>query len=318
MNNKICVLYHYYEKDENYIDNLKHFLKFGIAGNADYYIILAGGYCSIDIANLDNLTVFCAANKNFDYGGYSEAFLNIVDSEKYDFFIFLNSSVRGPFIPPYSLDEKKWFEYFLDLFDDSVGIVGASINILGKGSFHYENYERIFRKESLLAHVQTPVFALSKESFKMLDDINFFSVNNEWSRDEVISRYEINLSRVLLDGGWNLKSLLPEFNQFDYRLDDLDKKIPDYMLGDILIEGGYLGRTVHPYEVMFVKTGRGLWPTSYLEVLSSAMSLSRGANLRCLSDFVSIEVVSSNAQFFKKKESFSRRFYRYLRLSLRR
>lgn len=311
-NSKVCVLYHYYEKDESYAENLRHFLNFGIVDGVDFYIILAGGHCSLEIECSDNVVVFSAANKNFDYGGYSEALNKLVDRSKYDYFIFVNSSVRGPFIPPYALGNRKWFEYFLDFFSDGVGIVGASINILGKESRHYINYGRIFGGESLLAHVQTPAFALRRESLQVLDCVNFFDVNNEWSREEVVSRYEINLSRTLIDAGWNLKCFLPEFNLLDYRRDDLEENLSDYMLGDVLFESKYLGRTVHPYEVMFVKTGRGLWPASYLRTLAGAMSLACGAGIQDGSDCIDAKMVSSNAQFFKKKVSIGRSLYRYI------
>lgn len=311
-NSKICVLYHYYEKDESYILNLRHFLKFGIMEAIDVYVIVAGGRCSIEIAPSDNLMVVSVENKNFDYGGYSDVLANVVDHSKYDYFIFVNSSVRGPFLPPYAVNDKSWFEYFIDLFSEDAGIVGVSINILNKNSPHYVNYERIFQKESSLAHVQTPVFALRRESFQVLYDRKFFDVHNVWSRDEVISSYEINLSRVLVNAGWNLKCLLPEFNQFDYRHSDLKKDCPDFMLGDMLFEGHYLGRTVHPYESMFVKTGRGLWPASYLETLAISMDLARGENVRDWSELVDTQLISSNLQWFKKKKAIARRFYRYL------
>lgn len=310
---KICILYHYYEKDKSYKKNLSHFLEFGVTDRADLYLILAGGHCSLEIAPSDNLVVVKADNKNYDYGGYSEVLSGLVDSSKYEYFFFVNSSVRGPFIPPYVVNDKDWHDYFLELFSDDVGLVGASINILNKASRHHGIYQQFFGESSLLAHVQTPVFALRWESLKLLEKLKFFDTGNAWSRDEVVSRYEINLSRVIINSGWNIKCLLPEFNQFDYRAGDLDDICPDYFLGDTLFEGKYLGRTVHPYEIMFIKTGRGLWPASYLETLSMSMGLAKNCTPQGSYFGISSEITSSNEIWFTKKPPIFVRLYRYLK-----
>ena len=38
-NNRICCIYTYYEKNENYLDNLNYFVNNGIIDNVNYIII---------------------------------------------------------------------------------------------------------------------------------------------------------------------------------------------------------------------------------------------------------------------------------------
>ena len=48
----------------------------------------------------------------------------------FDYFIFLNSSVRGPFYPSYMPSNWQWTDAFVQLFRGDVGIVASSITCL--------------------------------------------------------------------------------------------------------------------------------------------------------------------------------------------
>ena len=65
----VLVVYHYFEKDQSYIDNFCHFLRFGYDSELSYLIVVAGKH-TIDLPTLDNIQYFFSENKNFDYGGY--------------------------------------------------------------------------------------------------------------------------------------------------------------------------------------------------------------------------------------------------------
>jgi hypothetical protein len=109
-NQRVLVLYHYYEKDQSYIDNFAHFLRFGYDLNLNYLIVIAGG-CSLDLPTLDNVQYFFSENKNFDYGGYCSAIQTLDLWQRYDFYLFINSSVRGPFLPAYC--NQEWTKLFI-------------------------------------------------------------------------------------------------------------------------------------------------------------------------------------------------------------
>jgi hypothetical protein len=50
-----------------------------------------------------------------------------VDYQDYKYFVFVNSSVRGPYLPAY-MDDITWTQAFTSQFTTTVKLVGSSIN----------------------------------------------------------------------------------------------------------------------------------------------------------------------------------------------
>ena len=65
---KALVIYHYYEKDQSYIDNFSHFLRFGYDVDLSYLIIVAGEH-TIDFPALDNIQYLFTKNKSLTMVG---------------------------------------------------------------------------------------------------------------------------------------------------------------------------------------------------------------------------------------------------------
>jgi hypothetical protein len=317
LKNRICVLYHYYEKDHDYIANLEHFLNFGLLDEADYFIIISEGKCTPDLNQYPKVRRIDTTNNNYDHGGYSQALKKIDFIEQYEYIFFVNSSVRGPYLPPYIGNKISWFDCFIAQFSPEVGLVGASINFLPEESPHSKNYERRTGEVPPFVHVQTPVFVLTNRTLEFLLEKKFFDTSYTWTRDEVISKYEIGMSRILLDAGWDIKCLLPEFNTFDFRQSNLAIGQSELFKGDVLFPGSYLGRTVHPYEIIFVKTARGLWPPSYLDSLARSMALTGNYDSSFINISLNEKVVKSNYQWFGPKNNFLTRTFRRVRRLLK-
>lgn len=266
-NNKIVCFYHYYELNQNYIENLKHFLILGISDLVDYIIIIAGETCSIELENLPiNIKIEYIKNYNYDYGGYCQIISNNYEFySKYDFYFFINSSVRGPYLPGY-LKADRWINIFIDNFDENTGVVGTSINDMPLNDNNLSKFElynkKYNTKKITLEHVQTTSFCLNKKAFATLIANNFFNENKSLSKDEVIVNYEIRLSQLLIENNLTIKSLIPE-------LASQPASQPVY--GDVLYPAKVDGRTLHPYELVFIKTERKIWPASYLKSLTASL-----------------------------------------------
>ena len=71
-NPKILVLYHYFEKDQSYIDNFSHFFCFGYKPYLNYVVVVAGSY-TVDLPKASNIEYLFTISENFDYGGYATA-----------------------------------------------------------------------------------------------------------------------------------------------------------------------------------------------------------------------------------------------------
>jgi hypothetical protein len=92
---KYICLYAYYEKNDDYKNNLDFFLNNGILDYVDYYFIINGN-CSINIPEKDNIKIIYKQNTGYDFGAWSHALKKINDI--YDYYIFINTSVIGPYL----------------------------------------------------------------------------------------------------------------------------------------------------------------------------------------------------------------------------
>lgn len=285
VNDAVLVIYHYYEKDQSYIDNFLHFIQFAYRPELNYLIIIAG-ITSIELPQAGNITYFYAKNQNFDYGGYAQAINDLKFETNYAHFIFVNSSVRGPFLPAHS--QKIWANNLFELYSENIGIVGTAISLTPShhaiSKMYHEKYGYAERNKNILAHVQSTCYVLSRPVLCSLINEGFYDVHEALSKDETVRDYEMRLSQNLLGRGLNLKCMLPEYNKPDYR--SLSHEInPSAREGDSGFENSYFGRTVHPYEAMFIKTSRNTSSDTYLSQLAYSMSFQfpLNADLRCTS-----------------------------------
>ena len=126
----IAVIYHYFENNKTYRDNLVYFLSTAILEDIDYTVIISG-VCTVPLPEAVNIKYIFTQNKNNDYGGYVEYFKQ--SSREYDYYFFINSSTRGPFLPAYYTG--CWVNPFLDKLKGNTYLVGGSINLLSEDSY---------------------------------------------------------------------------------------------------------------------------------------------------------------------------------------
>ena len=265
---KTCVLYHYYEASPEYKDNFLHFMLFGDIEDVDFYIVISGDH-TLDLPIKSNFFYFFTNNINHDYGGYSSIFNSdqiIIDN--YDYYLFINSSVRGPFYPSYF--NQDWTSIFISKLNNEVKIVGSSINILNENGPIGEAYKNKYLSNGPFSHVQTMAFCLHVDTLRFLINNDFFSINEPMSKLDLIINYEILLSQIIIQSGGNISCLLEEYNDIDYRKKHIDIN-PHSHNGDAIFEGAYFGRTPHPFEVLFIKTNRNLYSSQFLNKLSGSL-----------------------------------------------
>jgi len=266
-NDKILIVYHFFQKDEIYIDNFYHFFLFGYDSRFDYVVLIAGK-ATIELPQAENIRYIYTENINNDFGGYCALFKDFHDINHYDYYIFVNSSVRGPFLPSYV--GKSWVETYIDLFSENVGGVGTVICNLDPKHGLALSYKEEFGDTHSYAHFQTTAYVLTSEVVRKLMELGFYNVKERLSKEQVIERYEIRLSQLIIKFGYQIKAILPEFNKIDYSEPFLELN-PTSSYGDPSPAGSYFGRTIHPYEAIFVKTNRKTYSIEYLYRLSYSM-----------------------------------------------
>lgn len=247
------VLYAYFEKDDIYRNNLRLFLKNGLCKECDYIFVI-NGECSIRIPDMPNIKVMKRENTHYDFGAYEHA-LNNTDLTQYKFFIFLNTSVRGPFLPIYA--NIKWYDAFINLIRGDIKLVGTTINALNSYTIHSHIFKEMTGISIPHTHVQSQIFAMDLEclSYLMNDTDLFSNYDYKNTMDGFIARKEIMMSQLVLKHGWNISAILPEYQNIDFRY--LDKYLNNSGYNhDPCLPNSCFGRTLHPYDCIFIKTNR--------------------------------------------------------------
>jgi hypothetical protein len=256
---KVC-FYVYYEKDEEYKKNFEFFQRYGIYDNMDYVIIL-NGKCTVPILVIqrDNVRILYRDNIGYDFGAYAHG-LSVLGKKKenYDYFFFINTSVRGPYMYPDSeKDLSSWSDTFIDLFDGKdVHLVGCTINV-NVNCWWVESY---YKRSGPFPHVQSYVFVLDREGLDLLEPTIFSTDNPTCSFDETILKYEIGMSEKILKNNWNIACTARKYQGYDYRT--LKSNINTSALvyyGDPCYPFAYFGDHLDAREIIFIKTNRGLF-----------------------------------------------------------
>lgn len=254
MGNKTAVIYHYFEKDRSYRDNLVYFLANGICQKADFFVIISGD-CSIDLPEFENVRYIHAPNRNNDFGGYA-AYARDYFCDSYDFHVFVNSSVRGPFLPTYY--EEPWTTVFTRRLDGDTHLVGSSINVIDDRSGIIKAYKESFPDRHFAAHVQTTSYALTREALMHLIDADFYASDRELDKMEVIVHYELHLSSEIMHRGWKINAILPVYENVDYVGGRVTPENTSARYGDVLWKSSFFSRSLSPLEAVFIKTNRDI------------------------------------------------------------
>jgi len=224
---RTLVSYSYVERDIS-VTNLSFFIKNGLSDRITYCFIIQGYRCSVDIPDLPNVYIIRHPNKGYDYEAYGVA-LESFNLDDFDYFIFMNCGVVGPFLPAYG--SRDWWVYFSDKMNNSVKLVGSSI---------------IRREDGAHPVVEGYFFMLDRVGLDVaLDSRDIFK--NHKVKQEAIGA-EWRLSDVILKAGYGIDCML-------YRYQGLDWKNKENWKYDMPSrEGGYDGVNISPFEVIFHKS----------------------------------------------------------------
>jgi hypothetical protein len=231
------IIYAYYEKNEDYKTNLIYFLKYGYLEQITYTIVI-NGQCTVTLPQRDNITVIYRENIGFDFQGYYTGIMSLKNRGllKLDnHYIFINCTVRGPFLQVFTQEYFKWYQPYLNLFKDNIKLVGSTISCLPK------------------PHVQSYLFVTDFQGVEFLLSKEFFKVYN--TLQEIITHQEIAMSQLFLSNGWNISCLVPEYQNVDYVNFGTRKDV------------GIVGHALCPHEVIFAKSNWGD-PTGQVNTLS--------------------------------------------------
>jgi len=181
-------------------------------------------------------------NIGYDFGGWSDGLLTDELYKGYSSFIFVNSSVIGPFMRPG--EKRRWTDLYLEGLVGNVKLFGSTINTCMRPITH--------------SHVQSYIFALGRTTLDYLIDCGIFSMTDYVETfDDAIHKREIAMSRRVIEKGWNIGSLLRYYKGVDFTFSDRQPEAYHLVFLDDPMETHCYNKLWNEYDLVFVKGNRG-------------------------------------------------------------
>ena len=247
---RTLVVYVYNAEDEEQERSFAFFLRYGITDtptSPTYRIIIADGPDVKRFPRLPSLpsnaaylkTSLCATT-----WGAIDAVYGALDVQEYDYFVVVDSQVRGPFVPAYvGADMMHWTEAFTRKLVDDVKLVGSVVTCEGaaKGGDAAGEWRGN-------PYVKSHAWATDAEGLaRMVAQQGIFRCHkNRWD-----TRYhsDAGASLTMFKSGWTIDSLMARYQGVDWRNTETwqcNQRVPPDL------ENHYDGVSLNPYEVMFV------------------------------------------------------------------
>jgi hypothetical protein len=232
------VVYVFHEYNQRVV----HFLKHGIFKHPEIqFVVVCNGMMNVPVP--DYVRYVKRPNVGYDFGAWSEVLLTDDYYKQFTEFVFVNSSVWGPFVPPYSQNWVDCFTHglkYTHLFGSTINALPHQ-NTIGATALTESNF--------WLVHVQSFAFCMTFEALEILISKQIFSLDMSHSFLSTVVDREIRMSTEILKSGKNIGCLMRCYAGVDFRT-------KSNFLGDLMFQGAYYGTTFHPYEVMFLKGNR--------------------------------------------------------------
>ncbi|KAF3212869.1 hypothetical protein TWF191_010348 [Orbilia oligospora] len=240
---RALITYVYFET-KNARQNALFFIKHGLHAFADFIFIINGPTnIASSIPSAPNIKIIHKNNTCYDLGSHAEL-LTANDGElmkKYDRFIMMNASIRGPFLPTWS--KECWSDAYLDGITESNKLVGMTMRCNADGG-----------KRKVM---QSMLYATDRVGLQTLLPV----LNHCFATFGAAVGAEEHAAQTMLNAGYNISVLMSSFQSSkDY--------VNTCTHGEVLGEKWYFGTSLHPYETMFHKANRGI-SERQLELLTS-------------------------------------------------
>lgn len=228
---KILVLYVFHI----YNDRVKHFLKNVVFRDENIQFMIICNDLSFSLKDIPEHIIFLKReNKGYDFGAWSYGLLHNNIYKHFEHFIFINSSVIGPFLSLQN-NSKKWPYLYIDLLKNNIKLIGSTINT--KFFPHVQSYFFVMNKQTL-------EFLIKKRIF----DLEYFTK----TFIETIKDKEILMSKLIIKNNWNIGSLMKKYENIDFTKEKFNTNI----CTDIMLQKFYDRKLWNQYDFVFIKGNR--------------------------------------------------------------
>lgn len=238
---KIAILYAFHQFNEH----VQFFLKHGVLPNYEYFFIYQGDE-QINFPYPDRLLQ--RENIGYDFGGWSvQLFQRWGDElvkDSFDYYIFINSSVTGPFLPIYH-PKQDWPMIFITMLNETVLLSGITINC-----------DKWIYKGDLPAHIQTMLFCMHSDTLQYLINRNIFNPTKFITdKQQLVCECEVRMSQLIFEKGGDIACLMKIYDRVRFNGQTIK-----FRNGDPWYNNSVHGDTLHPYETIFFKNNRRVNP----------------------------------------------------------
>ena len=224
-------------------DNVRYFCSNAIFKHSDIDFMIIINNPELNISNIvpEYVSVINRENVGWDFGAWSYGLLTNNIYKNYDYFVFVNSSVIGPYLPP-DISKEDWVGLFVEPIKtrvNNIRLFGSTINTI--------------QDPVNKSHIQSYAYSCDKEILEFLINKGIFSITNYvktyW---DAIFQREIKMSRLVIENGWNIGSFLrwTRFANFCCKY-DYNKLLYKY---ENISFNQYRNKLWNDYEVIFVKS----------------------------------------------------------------
>ena len=144
VNKKVFVSYVYYETEVSK-KNFDYFLNNGgiiESNNIDYIISINGNKCSLDLPNFKNVKYVFRENTCYDIGTHGIN-LGKIDTNKYEYFIFMNDTVKGPYLKN---KNSNWINIFTSKINKKCKLYGIE-KFKDKRKYDLNSLKRVTKRK---------------------------------------------------------------------------------------------------------------------------------------------------------------------------
>ena len=184
MKEKILVLYAFHEYNIRVIN----FINNAIFKDDNIDFVLISNDRNINFTCPEYVKKVYRDNIGFDFGGWSDVLLHDNFYQNYDYFIFSNSSVKGPYLKN---KNDKWTDKFIEPLN--------RYHLFGS-----------FRNTEIIEHVQSYIYSMKKKTLEYLITNGIFdNMKYSMTYKEAVHEKEVRMSQLIVSKKWKLDSLFP-------------------------------------------------------------------------------------------------------------
>jgi lipopolysaccharide biosynthesis protein len=176
---------------------------------ADIIFVYDNSFSEEELLKIKGLTIknICKSHGEYDFGSYKRGYQWAEKQgllEQYDSLTLCNDSVFGPFKTLLSIYKK--FEK-----DGACDFWGFSNNTLSDGG---EFYKKLGIEGK--SHLESWFVVFNKNVFSSKSFMKFIKgIKKETEKNNIIKKYEVGMTRILVDAGFNFKALTVDAGIYD-------------------------------------------------------------------------------------------------------